>query len=1030
MLHRTISTWLASTLVACGVAHAGAAEFSVDIGGGSLPSSLKALEAQSGIELLYDGQLVGNLDAPPVTGKLTTEEALTQLLSDSPLIARRSASGAWIIESPTTAPLEKQDATVAEILVVGRRTQNVDIRRSENDIQPHVISTQEEVLRSHRDNVDQFITSRITANTTVIPSIASRSADVMSSIDLRGLSADDTVVLIDGRRMPSIPDPDHGFKQSDLNAIPLHAIERIEVLTGTAAGIHGFGALGGAVNVVLDRSIDGLELHTTQGISSRGDARRHVAELAFGHSFNVGATHMMLAASHQELETPLEGDRIFATRDRRQTFEASPVWGGALLPVGARITVRSLFGVDPDTGELIETPNLTFKPEFGGGALGGNVAQLELGFSGNNADLVAALGESAGELDFSVPVDQARSDLGSNPQTDSLLANIRHRFDSGWEAYLDAVLLRSRGEALGASTDFLFFRRGTAIMSPDSPANPFTDYISVSYPITGLESHARKRLDNTRYSAGVEADLPFDWRGSAEASWGKLRYRSSVGDDLAPLGVSFGLLGDPSDLETNPLGDWEAFDRVVKSSIVSQTEEVDFHTRFRAQSLRLAGPVFQTSAGPATLTLSAERRSERVPTGSHIVITEVDSDRIISEFESRSRSRVNRSFYGELRSPLVGSLELQLAIRRDEQEDDFARDISRPGTERARTKFTGTAYTAGAKISPVSWLMLRASYATGEQPPPLPSLAEMGTFTSGPGGEIPDPKRGGTFVGAESEYVIRLGGNADLETARARSLSVGAVIMPGGPDGARIALDYSRIHRARDLQEYGNDEIFAHEDEWPDRVVRAPLTDADRANGYTAGRVELIDARVTNDGASEVEAYDLSAEWPLELFGGRLRLYADATYHKRNDRIFRFQTDYAFAGYLDGPLKRRANGGFDWSKNDLTVGANLQYFGSTLVFLHDATDPRALSLLPEDAILLQGASHIPAQEYLDLYGSLRLPTRYLGAVDSFTLDLGIVNVLDKAPPRESTFLNGVGPGYSRYGDPRMRRFELGLSCRF
>jgi outer membrane receptor protein involved in Fe transport len=387
-------------------------------------------------------------------------------------------------------------------------------------------------------------------------------------------------------------------------------------------------------------------------------------------------------------------------------------------------------------------------------------------------------------------------------------------------------------------------------------------------------------------------------------------------------------------------------------------------------------------------------------------------------------------FHDSARTPLIRGLELQVAIRRDEQEDDFVRDISEPGTERANTKFTGTAYTVGAKISPLTWLMLRANYATGEQPPPLPSLAEMGTFTSGPGNEIPDPKRGNTFLGAEDDYEIRLGGNANLQTARANSLSVGAVFLPAGADGPRIALDYSRIHRSRDLAEYSDGEIFAHEDQWPDRVVRAPLTDADRANGYTAGRVDLIDARVTNDGKSEVEAYDLSAEWPLALFGGRLRLYADATYHKRNDRLFRFQPDYSFAGYLDGPLKRRANGGFDWSKNDLTIGANLQYFGCTLVYTHDASDPGVISLPPEDAILLQGASHIAAQKYLDVYGSLRLPTRYLGAVDSFTLDLGIVNLLDEAPPRENTYLNVAGPGYSRYGDPRMRRFELGLSCRF
>ncbi len=54
------------------------------------------------------------------------------------------------------------------------------------------------------------------------------------------------------------------------------------------------------------------------------------------------------------------------------------------------------------------------------------------------------------------------------------------------------------------------------------------------------------------------------------------------------------------------------------------------------------------------------------------------------------------------------------------------------------------------------------------------------------------------------------------------------------------------------------------------------------------------------------------------------------------------------------------------------------------------------------------------------------------------VDLGVVNVFDKAPPRESTYslaqFAGIPvagpPGYSRYGDPRQRRFVLTLSAAF
>jgi hypothetical protein len=321
--------------------------------------------------------------------------------------------------------------------------------------------------------------------------------------------------------------------------------------------------------------------------------------------------------------------------------------------------------------------------------------------------------------------------------------------------------------------------------------------------------------------------------------------------------------------------------------------------------------------------------------------------------------------------------------------------------------------------------MLRGSYATGKQPPPSAHLVEIDPFTHGPDFTLgPDPKRGGNALGSEGEFLLERAGNAQLAMSRASTLFFGAVFTPRGEDGPRFALDYSRIRRTRDLAEYSSNEILAHEDAWPERVRRAPLTDEDRANGYTGGRVELIDTRVTNDGGLQVDAFDLRTEWPLRFFGGRLRLYADATYQKRNVRTARFQPDVLVTGLRDGPLQRRANGGLDWARGPLTVGANLQYFSSHLIFSW-----QSLGITDEESVVIQGSSRVPSQTYLDLYGSWQVPTAALGGLADLTLDLGVVNVLDKAPPREHYYLT-FGPGYSRYGDPRMRRFELVLSARF
>ena len=120
--------------------------------------------------------------------------------------------------------------------------------------------------------------------------------------------------------------PKNGFGQPDLNAIPLHAIERIETLTGTAGGIYGFGALGGVVNVVLRRDYRGLDLHATGGVSTYGDARRLSLEARLGFTPDGGRTDVMIYASRAWSQPLSEGQRGYEARAQalfREVVEAT-----------------------------------------------------------------------------------------------------------------------------------------------------------------------------------------------------------------------------------------------------------------------------------------------------------------------------------------------------------------------------------------------------------------------------------------------------------------------------------------------------------------------------------------------------------------------------------------------------------------------------------------------------------------------------------------------------------------------------------
>ncbi|VAW11210.1 Outer membrane TonB-dependent transporter, utilization system for glycans and polysaccharides (PUL), SusC family [hydrothermal vent metagenome] len=95
--------------------------------------------------------------------------------------------------------------------------------------------------------------------------------DHVDPISLRGLGADQTLVLINGKRrhasslMNANGTVGRGQVGTDLNAIPVAAIERIEVLRDGAAAQYGSDAIAGVINIVLKKSVNKGEVRVTTG---------------------------------------------------------------------------------------------------------------------------------------------------------------------------------------------------------------------------------------------------------------------------------------------------------------------------------------------------------------------------------------------------------------------------------------------------------------------------------------------------------------------------------------------------------------------------------------------------------------------------------------------------------------------------------------------------------------------------------------------------------------------------------------------
>ena len=121
-----------------------------------------------------------------------------------------------------------------------------------------------------------------------------------ATLSLHGLGASRTLLLIDGQRTLS----------DDVDAIPVAAVERIEVLRENASAIYGSAAEGGVVNVILRRDYQGAEFTAQTGISDRGDGRRSGYQFVFGQHSDRGS--VLAGVDYNKFDAVLASSRAFS----------------------------------------------------------------------------------------------------------------------------------------------------------------------------------------------------------------------------------------------------------------------------------------------------------------------------------------------------------------------------------------------------------------------------------------------------------------------------------------------------------------------------------------------------------------------------------------------------------------------------------------------------------------------------------------------------------------------------------------------
>lgn len=1030
----------------------------------SLSEALHSLGNQTNINVLFDPEAVKDRQVPAIRGVSTVDEALPRLLDGSGLTYRyidahtvtlvpaAANGGAKKVEAapaamrltqagPERASAQEQAAAkdqqteeasqqqgTPEILVKGSRTLNTDIKRSEDAPQPYVVFSGEEIARSQALNLEEFLRTRLPMNTTagVLGQSSTGINNSNSSINLRGLGSNQTLILIDGRRLPAVSSGLNPL-QPDLNGVPLSAVERVEVLPSTASGIYGGSATGGVVNVVLKRDYQGFDVKASYANTFDSDAGNIRLDGRASFSLEGGRTQITISGSRSAANILTIGDRDFSARGIQLQVRnnRAAIYNTALPPLGATVNIRSANG----------TPLVLDN----GTALNSNVTSLPLGYAGYASDGGLGLLRNAGSYNLAPPSGVNGKDRGliAAPEMRSATINVRREFGPRISAFVDFSTLGDRGtSAFAASVP-------NSVMNLPAGAlnNPFRQAINVRFPTPGLSFENRSTTTTLRGTGGLIARLSHDWTAEVDYGWSRSRFESvgtsSIVDSGAQPSLNTYSAGSNGRPALNALQEGNTFPIDFTPYLLPTPNSFGgpYDTTLKDATVRASGPIARLPGGPLNLSMLVERRQEAAEGGFLSSLSSISRTYSYSYYPRRTQAA--DSFYLEARAPLISSsnalplareLEFQASARRDSYKTrsvpgalfTATREVPDGPFDYSTSRVHSTDYMLGLRFAPIEDLTLRASIGTGFLPPSITQISPDEQEFDGSIGII-DPKRGFEDMYAGLPFVFIQRGSPDLKPEESRSHSFGVIFTPRFLKGLRLSADYTQISKVDEIQSPSLQFLLDNEDAFPDRIRRGPNLDTDQP-GW-AGPVNYFNAAFINIARSKVQAYDFQADYTMDSErSGGFHFYAIATWepHYRN-QLLPGQAFVDRVGFTGGPLEWRGNAGIDWNKGPLAVSWNAQFYDDYLVYSYTASTSAAAL-----AVLNQGSSRIARQLYHDVIATYRFDAGFLADTE---LSFGIQNLFDTSPPILAV-TDPAAAGYSTYGDPRMRRYSVSVRRSF
>jgi outer membrane receptor protein involved in Fe transport len=190
-----------------------------------------------------------------------------------------------------------------EVVVTGTRIRRLDTETASPVVSISATQIEASGLQTAGELLAQLPT---VSGAAVNPQVNNGGGFGEANVELRGLDAKRTLVLLNGRRLGVVGQSG----AVDVNQIPVGIIDHVEVLKEGAGAVYGSDAIAGVVNFITRKRVDGLELHAETGQTSQSDGRHTSVSALFGSS--TDRMDIIVGGSYTKQEEVSAGDREFS----------------------------------------------------------------------------------------------------------------------------------------------------------------------------------------------------------------------------------------------------------------------------------------------------------------------------------------------------------------------------------------------------------------------------------------------------------------------------------------------------------------------------------------------------------------------------------------------------------------------------------------------------------------------------------------------------------------------------------------------